>query len=155
MKTRFETETCSRCHGSGRHSFCERFRDICFKCGGNGLSLTKRGKAARDYLEQISTVPVESLKIGDRIRVRSITIGGAPFEYVGTVTKIEPTTDIFRFRIETVHPKFGTMGTVGAKTFRIYGEENEARIQQALAFQETLTKAGTVKKKKKSEGEKR
>lgn len=37
----YNTETCSRCNGSGRYSFCERFADICFKCGESGIVMPK------------------------------------------------------------------------------------------------------------------
>jgi rRNA maturation protein Nop10 len=29
-------ETCSRCGGSGRYSWCQMYGDTCFKCGGKG-----------------------------------------------------------------------------------------------------------------------
>lgn len=28
--------TCSRCAGTGRHSYCQQYGDTCFKCGGKG-----------------------------------------------------------------------------------------------------------------------
>lgn len=43
MGTSLETETCGRCGGSGRHSYCQMHGDRCFRCGGRGRTLTKRG----------------------------------------------------------------------------------------------------------------
>src|SRR5207249_1748734 len=43
----FESETCSRCGGSGHYSYCQRYGTTCFKCGGRTTVLTKRGEAAQ------------------------------------------------------------------------------------------------------------
>jgi hypothetical protein len=32
-------DTCSRCHGSGNYSYCQRYGTTCFKCGGSGKTL--------------------------------------------------------------------------------------------------------------------
>jgi hypothetical protein len=90
--TKFETETCSRCHGTGKHSFCERFRDICFKCHGDKVVLTARGAAAKAFFERSCTIPANELAIGDRVKTHSITMGGAGFTYIGTVSEIERRT---------------------------------------------------------------
>ncbi|VVB52868.1 Uncharacterised protein [uncultured archaeon] len=47
-KTIFETETCGRCGGSGRHSYCQMYGDTCFGCSGSGKRYSKRGQAAGD-----------------------------------------------------------------------------------------------------------
>lgn len=82
----FESQTCSSCHGSAKYSFCEMYRDACFKCSGLGICLTKRGSGG------IS----------------------APDEH----------------------------------TVRVYRPDDSARLQEALDYQATLTKSGTVRKKK-------
>jgi hypothetical protein len=33
-------KTCKRCGGSGKHSYCQRFKDVCFECKGKGRNLT-------------------------------------------------------------------------------------------------------------------
>ena len=53
MKVKYETETCGRCLGSGRYSWCARFADTCFGCGGQGRRLSKRGRTARSTLHAL------------------------------------------------------------------------------------------------------
>ena len=89
MRTNFETQTCSRCHGSGSYSYCQQYGHKCFKCAGSGKTLTKRGAAARAYYETLCTVPANAVVIGDRIAASGMTLGGIPFSYVGTVTEIK------------------------------------------------------------------
>ena len=48
---RYETETCSRCGGSGHYSYNQRTGTTCFKCLGAGLQRTKRGARARTAVE--------------------------------------------------------------------------------------------------------
>jgi hypothetical protein len=87
--THFETETCSRCQGSGNYSFCERYGTRCFKCAGAGKVLSKRGTVARAHFIELCTVKAESIQIGDKVHADGITHGGALYSYVGTVTAIE------------------------------------------------------------------
>ncbi len=47
--TEFERETCSRCGGSGEHSYNPRDGYVCFKCGGRCVTLTKKGKATAEH----------------------------------------------------------------------------------------------------------
>ena len=42
----FPIETCSRCHGTGHHSYNQVNGTICFKCGGHGKCVTKKAKPA-------------------------------------------------------------------------------------------------------------
>lgn len=88
MKTNFETETCSRCNGSGKYSFCERYLDRCFKCAGSGVTYSKRGAAARAFYEQLCTIPASQVKIGDRVAASGVTRGGSVYNYVGSVVAI-------------------------------------------------------------------
>ena len=41
-------ETCGRCGGSGRYSYCAMYGDTCFGCSGNGI--TFGGGKAQDHL---------------------------------------------------------------------------------------------------------
>lgn len=85
----FENEICSRCRGTGKYSFCEMYRDICFKCGGTKFALTKRGLAARAFFEEISSVQAKEIKIGDRILTSQITMRGGISYYIATVSSIK------------------------------------------------------------------
>lgn len=89
MKTHFETETCSRCHGSGSYSYCADYGDKCFKCAGSGKTLSKRGAAAKAYLEKLCTIPAKEVKLGDRVAATGITNRMQVYSYIGTVTAIK------------------------------------------------------------------
>jgi hypothetical protein len=88
MKTAFETSACSRCHGTGKYSFCERFRDVCFKCHGSGITLTQRGLAAQRMYVESCTVDSSEVKVGDRLLCEGMTHGGSSYSYIGTVVSI-------------------------------------------------------------------
>lgn len=45
-KIRYETETCSRCGGTGNYSYCQMHGTTCFKCRGTGKQLTKAANKA-------------------------------------------------------------------------------------------------------------
>ena len=42
----FPIETCSRCHGTGHHSYNQITGTICFKCDGTGSTITKQANPA-------------------------------------------------------------------------------------------------------------
>src|SRR4051812_13830183 len=90
---RLERETCSRCGGSGTYSYCQSYGTRCFKCAGRKEVLTKRGRAASDYLEALRSVPTSELAVGTVLRADSITEGGDLFEAWFKVEMIEVTTD--------------------------------------------------------------
>ncbi|MEV8056531.1 hypothetical protein AB0P37_08380 [Streptomyces antimycoticus] len=68
---KFETEDCTRCDGTGKHSFNPMHGHVCFKCKGSKRSLTRRGKAARAAFEAEITKwcsqPMWALSVGDVI----------------------------------------------------------------------------------------
>jgi len=163
MKTHFETETCSRCHGSGKYSYCERFADICFKCGGAKVVLTSRGAAAKAYLENLCSKPASALQVGERVLVHGMTLGGTLFSYIATVTSIEVdaadpciSTSFIGPRnryieVTTSHPKYGeNRQGVYNSDFRMYPANNEKLIAKALEYQSSLTKKGVPKKSRKT-----
>lgn len=166
MKALFETETCSRCHGTGKHSFCEVYRDTCFKCRGAKTVLTKRGYAAQQFYINSCTVPVAQVKVGDVIKVTSMTHGGGSFSYRAYVVEISVQKDAMTsitngvktvydmIVLRTEHPKYGSsgIGMANIGTVRVYRQDDSERVAAALAYQETLTKAGTVRKSKKKAG---
>ena len=63
----FETETCSRCAGSGNYSYCPGYGNRCFKCSGKGRVYSKRGHAALDFQQALLRVP--ALGYGMRVSV--------------------------------------------------------------------------------------
>jgi len=69
----YETQTCSRCLGSGHHSFNLRDGTICYGCRGRKVQHTRAGtkaiEAVRAFIAARHTVPVEAVLAGDRVRV--------------------------------------------------------------------------------------
>jgi len=182
----FETTTCSRCHATGRHSFCRECRDVCFKCKGSGVVLTKRGEMAKAYFLEISSVSANELKVGDKIPTLGITMDGKSYNYIATVDSIEKSntngsggagridqdggytsvtengvvtitkneggvistsTDTY-LSISMTSEKYGKSSTLmaGKSRVRVYGDDQKEKLEQALAYQESLTKSGTIRK---------
>lgn len=142
--TKLESETCSRCAGSGKYSYCHMYGDRCFKCSGKGIYLTKRGEAASKYLTELRSKPASALKIGDQIRVTVYGVTGASGIEWATVTDVSgfwPDLTITTDKI-TMH------GTPVAKMMRVMQTPEQAAetFAKALAFQSSLTKAGKPRK---------
>lgn len=152
-----ESKTCSRCGGSGSHSFNMMHGSRCYGCSGTGKQYTKRGAAAKVYLEGMRTVPAESIKVGDKIQMM---IGmGAAFSYkFCTVTGIEiglaKTMACYAgdgqytaIKITTAdQTEFKMLGNMVRKGWT--GPEKQAQLIIALDYQDTLTKAGQPAKSK-------
>lgn len=153
MATIFETEVCSRCGGTGHHSFNGE-HSRCYKCDGkNGCrAYTKRGAAAKAYYNAKFEIPASMLKVGDvfrtdyykQITVVSIAevethsrfkIGDGDWQKGANQLKIEGLKLTVQLHPETIVRRLPTP------------EENEVAKADALKYQETLTKAGTVKKR--------
>lgn len=66
----FETKTCGRCGGSGRHSFNQMHGDVCYGCGGSKVVRTKIGEIARKAFAakrlDVCGVAVKDLQPGQR-----------------------------------------------------------------------------------------
>jgi ribosomal protein L37E len=91
----FESETCSRCGGTGRYSFNGQ-HSICYKCGGAKVTLTKAGREARAkwIMANVDEIPVADLRVGDIIRTGKVTEaelmnGGGGRDVLAKVTEIE------------------------------------------------------------------
>jgi hypothetical protein len=68
MEIKFERETCSRCGGSGRHSYCSAYGSVCFKCNGKGVVLSRKGKKQFAKYMSLMKKPVDVVKVGDYVR---------------------------------------------------------------------------------------
>lgn len=68
----YETETCSRCAGSGHYSRCQMYGTICFKCAGRKIAQSRAGakahKAVQAFIAEHFSVKVAELQVGDYIR---------------------------------------------------------------------------------------
>lgn len=138
-----ERETCSRCGGSGRYSWCQRFGSVCFGCAGKGVVLTKRGHAAMAYLTELLSVPAGSLRVGDSYRATSITMGCEPFSYWAKVTEV--TVDGDRVHLISTS-RYGGLDEVRLASEKVRKaettEEKKVALEKAVAFQGTLAASG-------------
>lgn len=156
-KTPFETKPCGRCGGSGRYSYCQMYGDRCFGCSGSGLALTKRGAAAREMFLASLERTYGEVEIGWRVLVSGrgwlavtgvdLNPGGGSYENYGTPEEV---------LIPNTHGIVtgtgdGRVTMVGMADSRITGyadrAEYDANLHAALDYQETLTKAGTPRKR--------
>lgn len=76
-KISWDSKSCSRCGGGGQYSFNLTDGSRCYGCGGSGLALTKRGKAARDAYYKSLEKPLSKVKPGDQV-----------YDYVGAGNKL-------------------------------------------------------------------
>jgi hypothetical protein len=152
MKTLFESQSCSRCGGSGKHSYCQMHGDMCFKCSGKGVVLTKRGSAAQSFYVSLCSKRISQLTPGDFVRfkgskkmVKVLEVRLNDADGGGVIVKgaIVP----WRFTIETTACGYATM-TDDLVIVAQSPEQREFKQHQALLYQESLTKSGTVKKKR-------
>lgn len=159
MTLLFESETCSRCGGTGHYSYCQTHGTTCFKCGGRKVTLTKRGSAAQAWFTSQKMKPATDVKIGDKIVMDGVP--GFSRAEVITVTFVGEREDGCKFKgadgewhsyfhIDGVN-KNGQSGGVACfkdsdVKMHVWGDEKAALVARALAYQDTLTKAGTVKK---------
>jgi len=150
-----EAETCSRCCGTGKHSHCVQFGDRCFRCGGKGRTLTRRGAAASRYLERLRSKPASELIPGVDIiyaRGHGITPSGWSL-----VTSVEPSTHRGRYMmggvwyevtdtvdVLTDKPGHGLCNCKPDTLFRVRQTPEQAAETwaKAIEYQGTLTKAG-------------
>jgi hypothetical protein len=69
----FETETCLRCGGTGKHSYNALDGDRCYGCGGKGTKFTRdAAKAHQRYHELLDTelgTRADEIQAGDQVRV--------------------------------------------------------------------------------------
>lgn len=137
-----ERETCSRCSGSGKHSYCQQYGDRCFKCLGKGVVLTKRGQAAADYLRTLRSCRADQLKPGDSFSYLCSFSGKNEKLTVESVTTkqdgcIDISTD--KLILLSISPNSLFQLNVNQETW-------SATLIQALEYQSTLTKSGTPRK---------
>lgn len=151
----FETETCSRCCGTGRYSYCQMYGDTCFKCHGKGKGkvYSKRGEAAIAYMRGLRTVPNTSVQPG-----WLIYDAGGPFGKAGWKTVVAVKTSGSKWLdnatgewkhyldIETKDITFSVIPGNDAMAVASKNRLAETR-DEAIRYQATLTKKGTVAKR--------
>lgn len=147
-KPAFETETCGRCGGSGRYSYCQMYGDRCFKCGGKGKHLTKRGLAAATYLKTLRSKPACEVKVGDEY----LSEGFAPLGIETKWVKVE-TIEIRNdgsILLRSSHCEYGANKTTILR-IRQNAETVASTFAAAMEYQNNLTKAGKPKVRKSKE----
>ena len=132
----FESAVCSRCGGTGHYSFNQKDGSVCFGCGGKCERLTKRGKAAQIHYSAKLKISVNDVVVGMRIRYDNDRF---------TVLEIKDNDSGKIF----VASKCSYGFLPNSEVLRIPAdEERVVLINESLAFQATLTKAGKVSKRK-------
>jgi hypothetical protein len=129
----------------------------CFGCSGRKVKLTKRGYAAQQWLIKQQSKPVSELQVGDLIREEDFFSSLIAWM---RIDKIEVDADgrfnlsvSYQRKHETTRRELGFNGLPATDTKRVRpGTKAELRWQQmvGLAYQATLTKAGTVRKARKA-----
>lgn len=162
------TQTCSRCGGTGSYSYCQQYGTTCFKCGGRKVTLTKRGAEAQRYLTALRSKRLADVVVGDKwwhqapdclpgARSEWVTVEEVGTEIVRTRTgadEYNPWREIEQIAISGhgVKSKTATRFIGGPDTIVRIAQDAAAKaatFAQALAYQATLTKAGTVRKTRK------
>jgi len=164
-KLLFEHVCCSRCGGSGRMPFAV-YNGVCFKCDGNGSVLTKRGRAAQAYLNSLRQRRYGDFKVGDLILSEGFSAGSySQPSYWCRIVEIK-TRENGELELDCItgdnvksynaHDPISTTASIKGSSFvgspdtlgraGFTKDEKAAQRAAALAYQETLTKQGTVRK---------
>jgi hypothetical protein len=180
--TLFESDVCTRCGGCGNYSWNAMTGSRCFKCGGRGRTMTKRGAEAQRFFRASLSKRADELQPGDKIfddgvpgfaaagwhEVERVTSNaderstgrilkateaaeaGAtvlPYEFAG---RGRVDGEVIVYQGLNVHAQGGGMSAADpGHIFRVAASRErkaEAR-EQALAYQETLTKQGKPRKR--------
>ena len=148
-KINYETETCTRCAGSGHFSYNRMTGTRCFKCGGEKITYTKRGAAALAFAKSLANRKVETICIGEVVLFGNggrLTVVSTAIEKSGVSTKNQETGEwVPMMQINLTGPKFTKSFYVG-DTVRV--PLTTAQADEVIAYQENLTKAGKPRKQK-------
>ena len=151
---RLERQTCGRCGGSGKYSYCQMYGDRCFGCQGRGEVLTKRGAAAAQYLIGLRSKPAGEVQVGDVIEVN---LGRTRW---GNVLAVKPDTMNVRcFENGVEQPRASGLLNIETDKLSIHGlapaslvrvaqskERELETLRMAVEYQGTLTKQGKPRK---------
>lgn len=147
--TEWEKVDCSRCGGTGSYSYCSQYGTTCFKCGGQKQVLTARGAAAVAWLAEQRKTRISDLQVGMRVKefgyskpltILEIKVSGSQYM---TPEGYKPYTDLVYASITCGHFPESTVEAVPASE-----EERVAQVRAAIAYQNTLTKAGKPRARK-------
>lgn len=148
---KLERQTCGRCGGSGKYSYCQMYGDRCFQCGGSGVVLTKRGAAAANYLRSLRTVPASDVKVGDEI-----IDSGFRYTVEQVTTTIQRGSSLvdgvmtpYEMPIINLHTKRCLFQKPGDGSVELFldADRRRANLVAAIDYQNSLTKAGKPRKR--------
>lgn len=152
--TTFESRVCSRCLGSGHYSFNMIDGTRCYGCGGRGVKYTKRGRAALDYFIALLSKRLDEFVPGDLIfdsyygKFHEVaTSERDDGSHGGPVGHDYDAKPLWRI---TTKDGSGWNGFPPDKMFRQghTAEFKREAKEKALAYQATLTQAGTPRKRR-------
>jgi hypothetical protein len=127
-KSGFPIEECTRCHGTGHHSYNDVHGTVCYGCGGTGLKVIKRAKPAweayKAAVKAMKNATYGNLSVGDLIGHnnvwREVTAVALTPMRTGSYSKSGNETTFFYFMFITVAEETKKDGTVLAEeTFKI------------------------------------
>ncbi len=122
----------------------------CFKCAGKGQTLTKRGQVAAKWMNEQNLIPASEVTVGMRVKALGVTI---------TVRTIEQGCESKSLRdgVWVENPRglcisgqshsFDVPTDYKVQVIRSREDQIEL-LRAAIAYQNTLTKAGTVQVRK-------
>lgn len=142
----FEHVVCTRCGGSGKFSYNLMHGDRCYGCGGSGYKLTKRGQAAQNYLNGLRNRPASEIKVGDTILYEDFIANKSAFVRVVSINEDQYNPNQGRIVFNTIgkNGKAYVINSFENSLIRVgfSAEQKAAQVKEALAYQDTLTKAG-------------
>lgn len=140
MKIEYEKEDCSRCGGSGHYSFNSMHGSVCYGCGGTGKRLTKRGAATKKFADGMLDVQIKDL--AGRTAIYIDRFAGRRLRFTGTAEERDSADRLWYVPLIKGEPCNHHMS--GGTIVRLVPSERDAAT--IMAYQDSLTKAGTVKK---------
>lgn len=147
-KLLFEHTECSRCGGTGEHSYCYEHGTRCFKCSGSGWELTKRGQAAQNYFNELITKPVSEIKPGDKFM--TVVGNGAIIKNIwATAVDVRRDDERNQTFISFTYGNSGKDGCTfyGDADTQVKSNDYQELKHQALEYQKTLNLSGTICKR--------
>ena len=137
---RYETQTCGRCGGGGRYSYCTMHGDRCFKCGGSGKQLTRAGAKASAAVEAFRLATYGraacEVKIGDRAFLPFGWMQADRWQTVtgSNVSESAAIVDGVRIPLWDIKTAKGGLGTRADAVIKVWTAEGAAAV---LAFART------------------
>lgn len=146
---KYESETCTRCGGSGHYSYNQISGTRCFKCRGTKVQLTKRGAAAKAYADAMLNKPVEEVLPGQLVQYVDV-LAGKRYRYCTLVERegycgMSNGKPIRSFDLVNREGKV-VMGLGEGILVRVMPSQEQ--LDEIEAYQNSLTKAGTSSRRK-------